>query len=75
LLASWQELNLKYGGEKMKRVVFVSFDEFCNKIEKTNFSTELIAEAVEEMMMEKKELKKKPKQRKDKKGKQKSPAG
>ena len=59
----------------MKRVVLISFDEFCNKIEKTNFSTELIAEAVEEMMMEKKELKKKPKQGKDKKGKQRSSAG
>ena len=51
MLAFWQEFNLKYGGEKMKRVVLISFDDFCNKIEKTNFSTELIAEAVEEMMM------------------------
>ena len=60
----------------MKRVILISFDEFCNKIEKANFSkkSEAIVEAVEKMM-EKKELKKKPKQRKDKKGKQKSPAG
>jgi len=60
----------------MKRVVFVSFDEFYEKIEKANFSkkSEAIVEAVEKMMG-KKELKKKPKQRKDKKGKQRSPAG
>ena len=48
----------------MKRVVFVSFDEFYNEVEKANFSkkSEAIVEAVEKMM-EKKELKKKPKQR------------
>jgi len=58
------KFKLKYGGEKMKRVVFVSFDELCKKIEKANFSkkSEAIVEAVEKMM-EKKELKKKPKQR------------
>ena len=55
--------------KKMKRVVFVSFDEFCKKIEKANFSkkSESIVEAVEEMMR-KKELKKKPKQKEVKNG-------
>ena len=55
----------------MKRVVFVSFDEFYEKIEKANFSTskksESIVETVEEMM-KKKELKKKPKQKEVKNG-------
>ena len=53
----------------MKRVVFVSFDEFYNEVEKANFSkkSEAIVEAVEKMM-EKKELKKKPKQKEVKNG-------